>query len=194
MQAATQLRPAFVGIRSSSIDDRESIGSTLPLTTFESVYRDHYQDLYRYVLMKLGRPDDVEDIVADAFDRAFAAWRSGRAPTGRPLPWLIVMARRIMVDRWRRTRLIRWLPLGGDEGHLDPRHSGDAQDRAEIWIWLEQLAGALPERQRDVILLRYQRDLTDDEIGEILGLSASGVRTVLSRALETLRDHPELWS
>jgi RNA polymerase sigma factor (sigma-70 family) len=61
-------------------------------------------------------------------------------------------------------------------------------------MWLDALSEALPGRQRDVIFLRYQRDLTDAEIGEVLGLSASGVRTLASRALLALRKHPELWA
>lgn len=164
-----------------------------PAESFEAVYRDHYRDLYRYVLLSLRRRDDADDVVADTFDRAFAAWRSGHGPAGRPLPWLIVIARRIIVDRWRRERLIRWLPFTG-RSTIDPADSEELGSRAEFWLWLNQLAAALPARQRDVVFLRYQRDLTDEEIGEILGLSASGVRTLVSRALAALRSHPELWS
>jgi RNA polymerase sigma factor (sigma-70 family) len=162
--------------------------------SFEAVYRDHYRDLYRYVLLRTGRPSDAEDLVADTFDRAFVAWQDGRGPAGRALPWLIVIARRIIVDRSRRARLIRWLPLevGGRERPIaDP---SDPAGRAEFWLWLGQLTAVLPERQREAILLRYQRDLTDEDIGEVLGLSASGVRTLVSRALATLREHPEMWS
>jgi RNA polymerase sigma-70 factor (ECF subfamily) len=159
--------------------------------TFEGLYRDHYRDVYRYVLLALRRPDDVEDIVADTFDRAYRAWQSGHGPAGRALPWLILIARRIVVDRWRRARLLRWLPFQATPEPADP---DDAHRRAEFWLWLDRLAEALPDRQREAIILRYQRDLSDDEIGEILGLSASGVRTLVSRALAALRQHPELWS
>jgi RNA polymerase sigma-70 factor (ECF subfamily) len=165
-----------------------------PAESFEVVYRDHYQDVYRYVLLSLRRRDDADDVVADTFDRAFAAWRSGHGPAGRALPWLIVIARRIIVDRWRRERLIRWLPFTNGRAAVDPVEKDDPAGRAEFWVWLEQLAKALPARQRDVVYLRYQRDLSDEEIGEILGLSASGVRTLVSRALAALRSHPELWS
>ena len=130
--------------------------------------------------------------MADTFDRAFAAWRSGHGPSGRALPWLIVIARRIIVDRWRRDRLIRWLPFTG-RVTADPADADDLGGRAEFWLWLDELAKALPARQREVVFLRYQRDLTDEEIGDILGLSASGVRTLVSRALAALRRHPELW-
>jgi RNA polymerase sigma-70 factor (ECF subfamily) len=165
-----------------------------PADSFEAVYRDHHRDVYRYVLLSLRRRDDADDVVADTFDRAFTAWRSGHGPAGRALPWLLVIARRIIVDRWRRERLIRWLPIvTGRFGH-DPVDASDLGEQAEFWLWLAQLAKALPSRQRDVVYLRYQRDLTDEEIGEILGLSASGVRTLVSRALAALRSHPDLWS
>ena len=54
-------------------------------------------------------------------------------------------------------------------------------------------ARELPRRQREVLILRYQRDLDDESIGEILGLSASGVRSLVARACETLRRNPEIW-
>lgn len=165
-----------------------------PAESFEAVYRDHYRDVYRYVLLSLRRRSDADDVVADTFDRAFAAWRSGHGPAGRALPWLLVIARRIVVDRWRRERLIRLLPFATGRPAHDPPDATDEGQRAEFWMWLEQLSRALPDRQRDVVFLRYQRDLTDEEIGEILGLSASGVRTLVSRALAALRRHPDLWS
>lgn len=163
-------------------------------TTFEGIYRDHFRDVYRYVLLSLRRPADVDDVVGDVFDRAYSAWSSGHGPAGRALPWLLTIARRLLVDRWRRDRLIRWLPIVAGRGVAEPADPDDARSRAEFWLWLDQLAAALPDRQRDVIFLRYQRDLSDEEIGEILGLSASGVRTLASRALTALRGHPELWS
>jgi RNA polymerase sigma-70 factor (ECF subfamily) len=175
-------------------------------SSFEAVYKAHYGDVSRHVILTTRGRDDVEEIVAETFARAFTAWRSGQGPAGRPLPWLLVIARRIATDRWRRRRLIAWLPLPDglrpSLGDWDGRHATQAEpggpDRAagvaEFWLWLDALSQALPSRQRDVIFLRYQRDLSDEDIGEVLGLSASGVRTLASRALSGLRNHPELWS
>ncbi|HUP55597.1 MAG TPA: sigma-70 family RNA polymerase sigma factor [Methylomirabilota bacterium] len=175
-------------------DARDDVGleQTQPVS-FEQVYATHFRDVERYVLLMLGEPDDADDIVADTFQRAFLAWRNGRGPAGRALPWLLLIARRLVTDRWRRRRLIAWIPLGGDHSP-EPADTEDAATRSEFWLWLAALARVLPDRQREVIYLRYQRDLTDDEIGEILGLSASGVRSLVSRALSALRSHPELWS
>lgn len=172
----------------------DASGSRSAPLTFEQVYRDHYRDVFRYVLLSLRRADDAEDVVADTFDRAFSAWRTGRGPSGRALPWLLVIARRLVIDRWRRERLVRWLPFVTGPGSADPPDADDAARRTEFWLWLDDLARVLPDRQREVVFLRYQRDLADEEIGDILGLSVSGVRTLVSRALAGLRAHPELWS
>jgi DNA-directed RNA polymerase specialized sigma24 family protein len=52
----------------------------------------------------------------------------------------------------------------------------------------------LTARQREVLVLRYQRDLTDADIGSVMRLSESGVRSLVARALAILRSHPELLS
>jgi RNA polymerase sigma factor (sigma-70 family) len=156
--------------------------------TFEGVYRAHHRDVLRYAALMIGDPDDAADITAEAFGRAFDAWRDGRGPHGRPLPWLLVIARRLILDRWRRRRLVRWLPILGD-GHAAP---GDGLARSEFWLWLDRLSAALPERQREVVFLRYRRDLSDEEIGTVMGLTPSGVRSLVARAIRGLREHPEL--
>src|SRR5262245_25295733 len=175
-------------------------------SSFEAVYNTHYRDVSRHVILVTRGRDDVEEIVAETFARGFAAWRSGHGPAAHPLPWLLVIARRIATDRWRRRRLIAWLPL--PDGRDTParvwegRRASEAEPggpdvdagAAEFWLWLDALSVALPTRQRDAIFLRYQHDLSDEDIGEVLGLSTSGVRTLVSRALNGLRKHPELWS
>ena len=50
-----------------------------------------------------------------------------------------------------------------------------------------QLLRRLPRRQRAVLVLRYYEDLSDAQIGEVLGCAPSTVRSQASRALATLR-------
>jgi RNA polymerase sigma factor (sigma-70 family) len=163
--------------------------------TFEVEYETHYRDVYRFVVLRAGHTD-VDEVVAETFGRAFTAWQSGHGPAGRTLPWLLTIARRLMTDDWRRSRLVQWLHLAPHDAP-EPRGgygvSDDGTSTVDFWLWFDAVSQVLPERQREVLLLRYQRDLTDADIGEILGLSASGVRTLASRALGNLRLHPELW-
>jgi RNA polymerase sigma-70 factor (ECF subfamily) len=205
----------MVSIAIRRFDELLALSAGLDLTSsildaransFEVIYNAHYRDVFRHVIFATRGRDDVEEIVAETFARAFEAWRTGKGPAGRPLPWLLVIARRIVTDRWRRGRLIAWLPLpdgirpargdwhGRRATEPEPESPDGGERVAEFWLWLDALSRALPARQRDVIFLRYQRDLSDEDIGEVLGLSASGVRTLVARALSGLRAHPELWS
>ena len=158
------------------------------LDTFESIYTTHQRDVLRYAALMLRDPDEAADVTAEAFARAWDAWSDGRGPNGRPLPWLLVIARRLIVDGWRRRRRIAWLPLLDGAEVAAP----DRRIESEFWLWLDDLAAALPPRQREILFLRFRRDLTDGEIGAVMGLSASGVRSLLARAVQSLRDHPEL--
>jgi RNA polymerase sigma-70 factor (ECF subfamily) len=167
--------------------------ASIDTPTFESIYRRHEQDVIRYVALLLRDLDDAEDIASDVFERAFRAWREGRGPAGNPLPWLLTIARRLAFNRLRRRRILSWHLLPDlQRWTSEPRTSTDAA-RSEFWLWLEALAAALPERQREVVFLRYRRQLSDEEIGEVMGLTASGVRSLAARAVANLRAHPELW-
>lgn len=159
---------------------------------FATLYRERYRDVFRYALLMLRRVEDAEDVSAEAFHRAYAAWRSGHGPAGQALPWLLLITRRIVIDRVRRRRLLSWLPLGS----LHPAHEPSADagtDRTEFWLWFDRFARELSPRQREVLILRYQRDLDDGQIGEILGISASAVRSLVARACGALRRNPEIW-
>lgn len=160
--------------------------------SFEGLYRHRYRDVYRYALMMLRRPEDAEDVAGETFHRAYSAWGTGHRPGGQALPWLLLIARRLVIDKARRRRLISWIPLGGLDPAGEPSGASDT-GRTEFWLWFDRFARELPGRQREVLILRYQRDLDDEAIGEILGLSASGVRSLVARACATLRRNPEIW-
>jgi RNA polymerase sigma-70 factor (ECF subfamily) len=162
-----------------------------PATTavFEVLYERHYRDVYRYVLGLTRSRDDADDVSAETFERAYAATLAGRGPGDRPVPWLLLTARRIVTDRWRRVRRLMRVESRARVRQIDP----DAgESRTEFWLWFDAMSRALSDRQREVLLLRYQRDLTDDDIALVMGLTPSGVRSLVARALAVLRDHPEL--
>jgi RNA polymerase sigma factor (sigma-70 family) len=155
------------------------------LVDVERVYADHFRDVHRYLLGLTASAADADEIAAETFERAIRAWIRVPEP---PLPWLLLTARRIATDRWRRARRLARLVVG-PRPDVRP-DAGEAE--TEFWLWFGTLAKALTRRQREVLVLRYQRDLTDADIAEIMGLSESGVRSLVARALEVLRHHPEL--
>jgi DNA-directed RNA polymerase specialized sigma24 family protein len=68
---------------------------------------------------------------------------------------------------------------------IDGRIAGDhpGVDLTDIWVEVDRLS----QRQRQVIYLRYQADLAFDEIGAVLGISASASRSHCTFALAALR-------
>jgi RNA polymerase sigma-70 factor (ECF subfamily) len=53
--------------------------------------------------------------------------------------------------------------------------------------YLQRMVASLPEKQRSVIVLRYQEEMELEEIAKVLGVNVSTVKTQISRALDLLR-------
>jgi RNA polymerase sigma factor (sigma-70 family) len=173
---------------------------------FEDMYLATWPRLCRYAWVLVHHHEDAEDVAAEAVRRAYAAWQAGRAPSGDPVPWLFLIARRIVIDRNKR-RMPHWLSLSGSD---DPR-SGEGRGEArghpvggrdplaadslgpvEAAMWFDQLRDCMSSRQHEAIVLRFLFDLADDQIGRIMGLSPAGVRTNVSRGVAALRRRPEV--
>jgi RNA polymerase sigma factor (sigma-70 family) len=167
----------------------ESRGATGESGEFDALYTLHYRHVFRYCLALTRRVEDAEDVASEVFERGLRSRRSNGGTSSSDLPWLLLIARRIVIDRARRQRLLRWLPFSIDP--VAPRAHADSE-RVEFWLWFDRLAAVLTSRQREVLLLRYQSDLSDVDVGRILGLSEAGVRSLASRAIAALRQHPEL--
>lgn len=168
---------------------------------FEDMYLASWTRLCRYAWVLVRHHEDAEDVAAEAVRRAYSAWQAGRGPHGDPMPWLFLIARRIVLDRNRRRSSGRLSLPGfgrgaaeasdGEDRTEDPR-GGDSLDRVEAAVWFDQLRLWLSPRQHEAILLRFLFDLDDDQIGRIMGLSQAGVRTNVSRGLAALRKRPEV--
>lgn len=133
------------------------------------------------MLATVGDRHRAEDLVAEAFARAWASWpRVGRHPA--PEAWLMRCALNTHISWWRRRRReVAWtdgLDLPGPvEGSADL-----LLDRA-VWVAL----GSLAPRQRQVIALRVFLDLDTQTVAETLGIAAGTVQVHLHRATSALR-------
>ena len=94
-----------------------------------------------------------------------------------------------MIDRNKRPVLAgRSLSQAGDPA----RPHRDSLAGVEARLWFDQLRDLMPPRQHEAIVLRFLFDLGDEQIGRIMGLSAAGVRTNVSRGVAALRKRPEV--
>jgi RNA polymerase sigma factor (sigma-70 family) len=160
---------------------------------FAEFYRRSADDCLRAVLVSVGDLDTAQDLVDEAFTRAFASWRSvSRHPA--PTAWVVRTALNANVSRWRRRR--REVPVPNPGMVADPAAAEGAAD-GPIDPWIMAALKRLPARQRQVVGLRLILDLDTDRTSEVLGIAPSTVKAHLAHALASLRDdliperHPE---
>jgi RNA polymerase sigma-70 factor (sigma-E family) len=148
---------------------------------FASFYEQSRDDCLRSVLAVVGDLPTAEDLVAEAFARAWASWRKvSRHPA--PRAWVVRTALNANVSRWRKRRR----ELITDQFPNRPAGSGDAIEEAVDPAVLTALH-RLPERQRQVVVLRIFLDLDVAHTAELLGLAPGTVTAHLARAMATLR-------
>jgi RNA polymerase sigma factor (sigma-70 family) len=157
----------------------------------EAAFDQYHAPIWKYLALMTRNAADADEYASEVFARAYAASQRGKAPAGDWLPWLLLTARRLIISRWRRQMLLHFVQLPSIG---PPSESNRSFDDVESSIWLDQITRLLPARQREALFLRYLGDLDDSAVGRVLGLSPSGVRSLVSRAMTTLRDHPELWA
>lgn len=138
----------------------------------------------------LGDAEEAKDVAQESFLRIWkhaAEWRSGQA---RFDTWLHRVALNLCHDRLRR-RKVQPLADGEDAGEpIDPAPRPDEQ--LEAAAQSEQVAhalAALPDRQREAIVLQYYQGLSNIEAAALMDISVEALESLLSRARRTLRNH-----
>lgn len=164
------------------MDQRESTAAL----SFEDVYVRYADPVYRFCLSQLRDPAAAEDLAADVFASAFAAYPAMRHDEGDVRPWLFRIARNAVIDRQRHAQVhARWMRTHRVE--LD-RH--DVERTAEIRQTLSAVliaVGQLSKRDRLLVGLRIAAGLPYAEIGAVLRINENAARMACQRALEKVR-------
>lgn len=148
----------------------------------EAVFRRDYARLVALARLLIDRPDEAEEIVQEAFVRAYAA---GDRLETRDDPQAYVQRSVVNLarDGLRRRRTVRRTPTplvsSGDSADVDAVLD---ENQREILAALRRL----PERQRVCVAMRYLLDLSTAETADALEISTGSVKTHLSRGLASL--------
>ena len=160
---------------------------------FERLFERHRTMVFRFAYQMTRRVDDAEDLVQDAFVRAYNNLHRYR-DEARFTTWLLRIVTNLATDRARMTKRRSNLELQESKSGLvwmtnnagvDPINNLE-QDRRQIAI--EKGLAALPVHHRSVIILRdiEEREYTD--IAAILGCTVGGAKLRVLRARRALRD------
>lgn len=143
---------------------------------FGELFRLHHGRVYRLARAHVGQGAD--DVVAETFLRAWRGLDRYR-PTGVPFAaWLYGIARHVVADELRRRSRVRVMAEVPDR---------PAEALEDDRLTLAAAIRRLPERQRQVVELKFLLGLSNEEVGRALGKSPGAVNAIQWRALESLR-------
>jgi len=134
----------------------------------------------------LGDPPEAEEVAQDVFlqlHRSLGAIKS----VSHLIFWLRKVAVHRSIDRARRLRPERDVSLDDIAEPAAPEDHGATTDSA-VSEKLQQLVRVLPDKWRQVVVLRYQEDLELHEIAELLDMPINTVKSSLQRAQALLRE------
>lgn len=138
--------------------------------------------VYRYLLHLTRDPALAEDLTSATFERALREWRRYDPARGQPRVWLVEIARRLALDHFRGEDRRR----RREQRAAEPEAEYPPEARA-LPHHLRDALAALPDTEREVVVLRVMLDVGTAETAELLGMTPSAVSTALHRALRRLR-------
>jgi RNA polymerase sigma-70 factor, ECF subfamily len=165
------------------------------LVLLDSLVEQYQYRLVRYLIYLLGRRDGVDDLVQETWLRVLERGTSfdGRS---RFEPWLFTIARNLAIDHMRKRRIFSLDSNEEDEG-VRPPPASDAPSpfalaaRTEDAEALAHSLQALEPSYREALVLRFQEDLSLQEISAIVGAPVSTVSSRIYRGLAMLRSQFE---
>jgi len=150
---------------------------------FSEFYRESKDACLFAVLVSVGDRDVAQDLVDEAFARAWASWRSvSRHPA--PAAWVVRAALNASISRWRKRR--REVPLP-EPGTIAGLAAGQEAAGSPLDPQIMAALTRLLARQRQVVTMRLLLDLDTSRTAEVLGISPSAVKAHLARAIAALR-------
>jgi RNA polymerase sigma-70 factor, ECF subfamily len=152
---------------------------------WDALYSDQLPRIYNYFRFRVGADADAEDLTAHTFERAWRARERYRSDQAGFSTWLFTIAHNVAVD-FLRTRRSRVSLDAVEEMAGEGTPEEDAERHSDLKR-LTALAGSLPEREQELIALKYGASLENRAIARLLRLSESNVGTILHRVVQTLR-------
>lgn len=153
---------------------------------WDSVFREQLPRIYNYFLYRVNNRQIAEDLTSKTFERAWSSRDNYREDIAGFATWLFTIAHRVGVDYYRERE--------PKTVSIDTVYNLSINETPERIIQSkfekEQLAGIianLPEREKEIISLKYGAELSNQAIADLLNLSASNVGTIIHRTIKQIR-------
>ncbi len=169
-------------------DAVRTLHSEPDLDSFSETYRRYFPRLFAYIYARVSNVHLTEDLVADVFERAFAKADSLRNKDAYST-WLFTIARNAIISNARKH---------SRETIVDPevmREIAPATTSIETEVLAREEQGdvarlirGFTQREQDIISLKFDAELSNQQIAEIMDLTEPNVRVIIFRTLRKLRE------
>jgi RNA polymerase sigma-70 factor, ECF subfamily len=155
---------------------------------FRTLMLEHQSMVFSLALRILGDRSAAEEVAQDVFLELHAKLDE-LASEEHVRYWLRRVSVHRSIDRIRRQRRQPEVAMDWNELPESPDLSSTAGERDPLLSrWLQQLVGSLPTLARTVVVLRYQEDMSPEEISRALDMPVATVKSHLQRSLRLLRE------
>jgi RNA polymerase sigma-70 factor (ECF subfamily) len=152
---------------------------------WDAVYAEQLPRVFNFFRYRVGNDAHAEDLTARTFEKAWSARARYRRDLAGFSTWLLSIARNVATDHLRAQRV--HLPLEAAEEVPAQETPHDEAARDSDLARLGRLLQTLPQREQELVALKYGAEATNRAIAELTGLSESNVGTILHRVVQSLR-------
>jgi RNA polymerase sigma-70 factor (ECF subfamily) len=172
--------------------DAELISNTLAgdIASFNQLIKRYQRPVYNLVYRMLGNAEDASDVTQEVFLRAFCKLNTFRQDAVFTA-WLYRIASNMCVDHFRARKITVPIEVEEEKGREipakkeeNPEYRAMQNTTGEV---VRQAILDLPERYRDVVIMRHLQGMNIEEISNALQLPSGTVKTHLFRGREMLR-------
>ena len=152
-------------------------------SAFEELYLKTKTPVYGFALSVLKNTHDAEDVLQETFVSIHHGAKS-YAPSGKPMAWIMTIAKNHCMRKFREYRSRSDLPEEDWERYLESADRVTPEDKMVI----EQVMNGLSDEERQIVVLRYFRDMTQQQIADRLQISQVQVSRLEKKILASLRE------
>jgi RNA polymerase sigma factor (sigma-70 family) len=160
------------------------------LASFEAMMLPHMDAAHNLARWLLRNEQDAQDIVQEAYLRAFKSFSGFHGSNGRA--WLLTIVRNTAYTLLKKNRAVDLTTTFDEEIHASGHESSspvNILEHAEDAGLIKNAMNELPAEFREILTLRHQEELSYQEIGEILKIPTGTVMSRLARARAKLREY-----
>lgn len=152
---------------------------------WDALFAEQLPRVYNFFRYRVGDGPVAEDLASRTFEKAWRARHRYRRDLAGFGTWLYAIARNVANDHYRERRVHAPLEAAAEvPGGPTPE---ELAERRSDFERLSRLLGDLPERERDLVALKYGAGMTNRAIAKATGLGESNVGTILHRTVGQLR-------